>query len=220
MDFGGDTAYVFIAMIVLSDENGILKHTAESLARVICKDPQAVREAVAHLELPDLTSNLKAEGGRRIVQLSELNRDETRGWFVVNKSHYRDKKDLEEVRAQTRERVKRFRERNVVKRDVTHGNAEKRHTDTDTDTKNTGHFDQFWTAYPKKVAKQEALVAFKKLALVNGDFEKVLAALESAKASDQWQRDDGKFIPHAATWLNGRRFEDEAHAKPAVKADI
>lgn len=83
----------------------------------------------------------------------------------------------------------------------------------------TTTFVTFWDAYPKKVAKQEALVAFKKLHLVNGDFEKVLAALEAAKASEQWQRDDGKFIPHAATWLNGRRFEDEAHAKP-VKADI
>lgn len=70
-------------------------------------------------------------------------------------------------------------------------------------------FLQFWTAYPRKEAKAKALEAFKKIVFINGDFEKLLAALEAAKGSDQWRRDAGKFIPHAATWLNGRRFEDE-----------
>lgn len=70
-------------------------------------------------------------------------------------------------------------------------------------------FAKFWLAYPKKVAKQDACKAFEKLHLVNGDFEKVLSSLEAAKQSEQWLRENGKFIPHAATWLNGRRFEDE-----------
>ena len=26
---------------------------------------------------------------------------------------------------------------------------------------------------------------------------------------DQWNRDNGQFIPHPATWLNQRRWEDE-----------
>lgn len=70
-------------------------------------------------------------------------------------------------------------------------------------------FLQFWTAYPRKESKARALEAFKKISFVNGDFEKLLAALEAAKGSDQWRRDGGKFIPHPATWLNDRRFEDE-----------
>lgn len=113
MDCGGDTAYVFIAMIVLSDENGIIKHTPESLARAICKDVASVREAIRNLESQDPASNLKAHHGRRIVALSEVNEDETRGWLVVNKSHYRDKKDLDVIRAQTRDRVRRFRLRSA-----------------------------------------------------------------------------------------------------------
>lgn len=70
-------------------------------------------------------------------------------------------------------------------------------------------FDAFWQAYPKKVAKLDALKAFKRARLKNGDFEAAMAALESAKQSDQWLRDDGKYIPHPATWLRKRRFEDE-----------
>jgi len=27
--------------------------------------------------------------------------------------------------------------------------------------------------------------------------------------SEQWTKDNGQYIPHAATWLNGRRWEDE-----------
>lgn len=85
---------------------------------------------------------------------------------------------------------------------------------------NDARFETFWISYPRKVAKHDASRAFKKLALVNGDFEKVLAALEAAKASEQWQRDEGKFIPHASTWLNGRRFEDEGHIPPTIKVDV
>ena len=35
------------------------------------------------------------------------------------------------------------------------------------------------------------------------------AALERDKRSEQWRRDNGDFIPHPASWLNGRRWEDE-----------
>jgi hypothetical protein len=40
--------------------------------------------------------------------------------------------------------------------------------------------------------------------------DRMLAALAVHVASEQWRRDDGRFIPHPATWLNQRRWEDEA----------
>ena len=81
-----------------------------------------------------------------------------------------------------------------------------------------GDFELFWKSYPRKEAKQKASQAFKKLHPANGDVERMLAALEAAKKTEQWQRDDGKFIPHASTWLNGRRFEDEGtlFSKPKI----
>src|SRR3990167_4218615 len=72
-----------------------------------------------------------------------------------------------------------------------------------------GGFSEFWQAYPKKVAKVQALKAWSKLKLGNSDFEKLMSALSVAKTCDQWCRDQGRFIPHPATWLNGKRFEDE-----------
>jgi len=72
--------------------------------------------------------------------------------------------------------------------------------------------DTFWPAYPKKVAKEAARKAAAKVLAAGTDLAEVMAGLEAAKACDQWTRDGGKFVPNPATWLNGRRWEDEAIA--------
>jgi hypothetical protein len=69
-------------------------------------------------------------------------------------------------------------------------------------------FDVFWESYPKKVAKDAARKAWSKL---NPDYELntlMLSRLDEQKASEQWQKDGGKYIPNPATWLNGKRWED------------
>ena len=68
-------------------------------------------------------------------------------------------------------------------------------------------FAQFWAAYPRKVAKKDAEKAW--IRVPTAAHEKILRAVEAFKKSDQWIRDGGRFIPHAATWLNGERWEDE-----------
>jgi len=67
-------------------------------------------------------------------------------------------------------------------------------------------FDRFWKAYPKKEAKGEAEKAFAK-ACKQADPEKIIAAL----ARFRWP-EDRQFIPHPASWLNARRWEDEQQA--------
>lgn len=71
------------------------------------------------------------------------------------------------------------------------------------------NFKTFWSAYPKKAGKDAAKKAFAKRKFDEQAFEKVMAALNEQKASEQWQKDGGQFIPHPATWLNQGRFEDE-----------
>jgi len=137
MDCGGDTAYVFIAMIVLSDENGIIKHTAESLARVICKDVESVRKALYNLERQDQQSNMKAHQGRRIVPLYEIKDDETRGWLVVNKAVYRGRASKEDRREYMRDYMRGKRKSINGNKAVNSSKqqlAQLAHTDTDTDT--------------------------------------------------------------------------------------
>ena len=69
-------------------------------------------------------------------------------------------------------------------------------------------FDIFWRAYPRKTGKGDARKKFAK-ALTKTSFENIMAALGKVKASAQWQKDDGQFVPYPATWLNQERWDDE-----------
>jgi len=68
-------------------------------------------------------------------------------------------------------------------------------------------FDTFWAAYPRKVGKEAARKAFSKLQ--NVDLKTLLQAIETQKQSAQWRRENGRYIPNPATWLNEGRWEDE-----------
>lgn len=70
-------------------------------------------------------------------------------------------------------------------------------------------FDKFWQAYPKKVSKKQAQKSWKKINPSLELFEKILKALEMVKQTEQWKKDNGKFIPYPATWLNQERWTDE-----------
>lgn len=70
-------------------------------------------------------------------------------------------------------------------------------------------FSRFWDAYPRKVGKQAALKAWKKLAPDNKLTEKILSAVAAQKHCQQWIKDGGQFIPNPTTWLNQGRWEDE-----------
>lgn len=76
-------------------------------------------------------------------------------------------------------------------------------------------FARFWTSYPKKVGKKKAQEIFAKLKPEESTLQAMLASLACQKQSDQWQRDGGQYIPHPATWLNQRRWEDEDAQPPA-----
>ena len=69
-------------------------------------------------------------------------------------------------------------------------------------------FDRFWSAYPKKKAKVNAEKAFAKLKVDESLLSVMLSAIEKQKQSDQWQKDNGQYIPYPSTWLNARRWED------------
>lgn len=70
-------------------------------------------------------------------------------------------------------------------------------------------FTEFWTAYPNKTGKGAAEKAWVKIRPDKALFEKIMAALERAKVSEQWRRENGRYRPNPATWLNQRRWEDE-----------
>ena len=68
-------------------------------------------------------------------------------------------------------------------------------------------FSDFWKQYPRKVAKPAAERAWKKIKVDEKLFVIILAAIAVHKESPSWN--ENRFIPHPATWLNQRRWEDE-----------
>jgi hypothetical protein len=75
-------------------------------------------------------------------------------------------------------------------------------------------FDTFWAVYPRHTDKQVARRAFVKIAPDDALLETMLTAIQRQKQTDQWS--DPRYIPHPSTWLNGRRWEDEAAAPKQV----
>lgn len=70
-------------------------------------------------------------------------------------------------------------------------------------------FAEFWIKYPRKTAKQDAEKAWAKLK-PDADLQAtLLTAVDQQARSPDWTKDGGKYIPHPATWLNGRRWEDQ-----------
>jgi hypothetical protein len=69
-------------------------------------------------------------------------------------------------------------------------------------------FESFWQAWPRKVAKAEARKAWKQTAAIRPDLDTLLHAVKAACRTEQWMKGNGCFIPHAATWLRGERWED------------
>jgi len=68
-------------------------------------------------------------------------------------------------------------------------------------------FNQFWKLYPKKEAKIAAEKAFLKTNPL--EFNQIIESLKKWTTSDKWTKQGGEFIPNAATWLNGERWNDE-----------
>lgn len=74
----------------------------------------------------------------------------------------------------------------------------------------TENFELFWKAYPRKVAKFPAFKAWIKNGIDEDAFlpTQIIQDLEKRTRFKYWSTDVEK-IPHAMTWLNARRWEDE-----------
>lgn len=70
-------------------------------------------------------------------------------------------------------------------------------------------FIEFWNLYPKKVNKKKAKDKFCKVCKNLEIFNKLMNGLTIQIESKDWLKDNGQFIPHPFTWLNGERWEDE-----------
>jgi len=71
-------------------------------------------------------------------------------------------------------------------------------------------FDIFWKQYPRKVARPNAIKAWLKIKPDDVVLKKMLDAINQQGLSSK----EIQFVPHPATWLNAKRWEDEINVIP------
>lgn len=70
-------------------------------------------------------------------------------------------------------------------------------------------FATFWKLYPNKKGKAAAEKAWAKLRVTGAMSDLMMTALSKQVVTPDWTKENGRFVPHPATWLNGKRWEDE-----------
>ena len=87
-------------------------------------------------------------------------------------------------------------------------------TETYISTSNDALFEDFWNAYPRKIAKKEAMKKFAKAVKDGVNPQDLIDGARAYAASVAGK--EQKYIAHPTTWLNQGRWEDEADT-PAPK---
>lgn len=224
----------FQQMIVLADKDGVVDMTAHAISRRTSIPLEIIEAGIAELALPDPESRSAVEDGRRIVLLEG---HRTWGWQIVNYAKYSALRSAEERReymriaqAEHRARVKAavaaskdvmtsqdksadVKKSTYVPVPVPVDTEAKTKTQTPRASAGSDGFALFWAAYPLKKDKAHAIKAFEKLAPSTYLLDEIIAAVQQQRTWSDWRRDDGRYIPHAATWLNARRWEDERPAE-------
>lgn len=88
-------------------------------------------------------------------------------------------------------------------------------------------FQKFWELYPNKIGSDEACRQW--ISLVGSDITEtslpeIMAGLNRWLESDQWNRDDGRYISSPVKWLREKKWLDnpraaEAHREPAPSSE-
>ena len=76
-------------------------------------------------------------------------------------------------------------------------------------------FGQFWAIYPVKLGKENALQVWERL---RPDTEAVYDGVKKWRQTKQWTKDNGRFIPRAAKFLEERHYDylPENHIPPGA----
>ena len=167
------------------------------------------RETISHDSCVPIRSVVRAiqwledEGYIRIVR-----RSGTSNFYVITSME-------EDMTDETRANLAHEEDSNITKLDFSKKNIAKSNT---TSRANLAHpldtpfFLAFWQAYPRRIGKGDARAAFTKAATRNDPNLIVQAALAYAQHVLETGTEQ-KFIPHASTWLNGERWEDDLEAE-------
>lgn len=202
--------YTFVMLLAIADKEGDVIGTDVAIARRLNMPLEEFQRCVGILGMPDPSSNSKDAEGKRVIPA-----DSERGYKVVNYLKYRELTSEFHKKNYMRSYMRDYRQRNNVK--LTESNSKTPASASESASESASGlkskqpdspFVQFWAAYPRKVAKNDAEKAFERHRL-KGNLSVVLKALEEQKRTIEWTKEGGRFIPYPASWINSGRWEDD-----------
>lgn len=222
----------WVTMIAAMDEDGnAMFASAGNLAARARITREQAEAAIVAFEGPDPDGSDQEFEGRRIERIPG-------GWHLLNAAKYREMVTKIVARENTRQRTAKWRSDKAARdASVTIGDASVTpclqcvtpsvseavseavsNPPTPRKRGKTGGQDispscqTFLNAYPRKTAKQAAIKAFEQIAPDENLLGVMLVAIARQRMTPEWLKDGGQFIPHPATWLRGRRWDDEVRA--------
>ena len=125
---------VWITMLAKANRNGDVLASVPGLADAARVSLDQCVEALARLSAPDAWSRTKEHEGRRIVEVDG-------GWRLLNYPKYRELRDADERRIQTREAVRRYRAKEkanpITVSTSKHGKPRKAQAEAETEAETT-----------------------------------------------------------------------------------
>lgn len=137
---------VWITMLAMADRHGQVFASIPGLADSAKVSLDECLESLEIFSSPDKYSRTKDYEGRRIIEIDG-------GWLLLNYEKFRERRDDEEQRIQTRDRVRRHREKakalgNIVTEVVTETQSNDiTEADTEAEAKSIGNA---WTGKPRE----------------------------------------------------------------------
>jgi hypothetical protein len=154
-------------------------------------------------------------------KIGDVFNDSNGNLTVISRRMLRDEKDRENNCI----RQKRFYEKKKHNASITATSQDSSSSSSSSTTNNNpptprkrgivyaDDFLAFWASYPKKVGKDAAWRRWKQLNGTRPAIADLVSAIRKQAQSDQWQKENGQYIPNPATWLHEGRWADEINAQ-------
>lgn len=214
----------FQQLIVLANRHGEVDMTPEVISRRTTIPLEIIQKGLAVLAQPDPDSRTPDEDGRRIVLLDP---HRSWGWRLVNYLKYckiRSEEDRREYQKDWAAKRRQPKPKSTVQNIDTRRQPSTMSTHVDVDVlkpmcngvaqdgciplrEAPGFEDRFWVIYPRKRNKARARRAWH--SKVKPEEVDAIIARVQLNLCGEWKDKDVQYIPHPATWLNDRRWEDE-----------
>jgi hypothetical protein len=232
-DFDSDTRIIWITLLAMADRNGRVHAAIPGIARRAQVDIDKTEEALDLFQRPDPHSRSDAFEGRRIEK-------QGRDWVILNYGEHRRRQQVEAEKARKREwwRKNRGKQPELDEKldeasepsETLAPTSETRHKQIQIQSQNKrkkeskkkesdaglpAGFALFWEEWPKKVARVDAIKAWKK-AEREGRLPAVTRMIQAVKAQKQGRQWRDGVIPNPATWINGNRWDDQIEIPQAT----